>query len=1097
MSVQGDTSQLKSELKTIELLMGSLGQNINPDSFNTWIDKLQQIKKETKEMDKAFDKFGDVNVMPNKDLAKFNESSRNALKNMNDLRKAIENISQSGKLDGLEVDKEVIDSYNNLTKSAKNYADITKNLNSNVRIKPDPTVKQMQKDLKDLGKESKEVLAIRKEIADTNIERKEIRTASRKAKTISDQGLTTGKITYNDDRRLKSLTSDGVLRDYRKSSEQAKRRREENAKKILDNNEQIKELSSIKVKDRTPKQQEKLADLTTQNDELAKLNNLLGDFSEDVKRATDSLQSSKNSIGQYDVKSERGSWKATLEDRAPSIGMAGVGAVGFALGSKYQRGQTLNKQDRDTMFFRGNLTGDTDYTNLRRETYKKALETGYGYDIQNVNQMTDSYIAMNGYNGKKDMYNGSEQFQRAGRALNIDNDAFQQAYSTIGHTGALKGKNGTGIEQFTNTFVGALDNSKMTAKSEEQLKALESVATTLGQTRALSTKDMEEQATLQGQLASTGNRMLQGEQGANALNKISNGLQNGKDDPFLLQQFGYGSEYTGIKGKNQAIRQMEKGATAENISRIIDNNPDQETARLQLSEVFGLSQEEIDGIMKAYDDGKLTDSEMKKAMEKNKKDGKKKADKDSKNVKDSRENKNNQSELSGQKSDSDTASSFDWIDRMKGAVNRLPLAANLLIVAAGALLASATTSVAMAGGAQMTRRLVGRAGRGRFGQTRIGKKLTKGGSSGGGIPTGTGAPGGTPPKTPNGGGNSSGGGIPTGKGSNTMPKGTQSKGKFSSLGNIGKRLIGMGTQPKDSSPGGQMRDFKRNVKRGTIKGRRFVRDTDWKGLVTNTDNTLRRVGETTGKNSKEILSGSMLNPKKYKGVATKGKGLLSKLSKGSKGTNGIMSQAPGNLGGLSKISGVSRNLLRHAGWLGAGLTAIDLGSSIASGDKNRASQSIGDLAGGAIDPLGLGYGKIVSDPVKDMAKKAGNTNKVFGKNGLFDFSWHTPKKESEKGLIQKWWEKATGKGKDKDKSKKKVTQSEFMKKHPGYQGIVTPGKKDKIHMKTDGKTDGKLNPAGTVPILSGLFGADMLNNDSSEQKQGNNNSYKLFALLVA
>lgn len=1094
MSVQGDTSQLKSELKTIELLMGSLGQNINPDSFNTWIDKLQQIKRETKEMDKAFDKFGDVNVMPNKDLAKFNESSRNALKNMNDLRKAIEGISKSGKLDGLEVDKEVIGSYHNLVKSAKNYADITKNLNSNVRLKPDQSVKQMQKDLKDLGQESERVLAIRKEIADTNIERKNIKTASRKAKTISDQGLTTGKITYNDDRRLKDLTSDGVLRDYRKASEQAKRRREENAKKILDNNEQIKELSSIKVKDRTPKQQEKLADLTTQNDELAKLNNLLGDFSEDVKRATDSLQSSKNSIGRYDVKSERGSWKATLEDRAPSIGMAGVGAVGFALGSKYQRGQTLNKQDRDTMFFRGNLSGDTDYTNLRRETYKKALETGYGYDIQNVNQMTDSYIAMNGYNGKQDMYNGSEQFQRAGRALNIDNDAFQQAYSTIGHTGALKGKDGVGIEQFTNTFVGALDNSKMTAKSEEQLKALESVATTLGQTRALSTRDMEEQATLQGQLASTGNRMLQGEQGANALNKISNGLQNGKDDPFLLQQFGYGSEYTGIKGKNQAIRQMEKGATAENISRVIDNNPDQETARLQLSEVFGLSQEEIDGIMKAYDDGKLTDSEMKKAMKKNKKDGKKKADEDSENVKNSRENESNQSELSGQKSDSDTASSFDWVEKMKGAVNRLPLAANLLIVAAGALLASATTSMAMAGGAQMTRKLVGRAGRSRFGQTRIGKKLTKGGSSGGGgFPTGTGAPGGTPPKTPNGGGNSSGGGIPTGKGGtnskgNTTPKGTQSKGRFSTIGNLGKRFIGMDTQPKDSSPGGQMKGFTRNIKRGTIKGRRFVRDTDWKGLITNTDNTLRRVGETTGKNTKEIFNSSMFNPKKYKGVTTKGKGLLSKLSKGNKGTNGIMSQAPGNLGGLSKISGVSRNLLKHAGLLGAGLTAVDLGSSIASGDKDRASQSIGDLAGGAIDPFGLGYGKIVSDPIKDMAKKAGNTDKVFGKNGLFDFSWNTPKKESEKGLIQKWWEKSFNKPKN-TKGKDKSSTN-----------IISNSKLDRDKVKSSKFTEidkGKnLNPAGTVPILGGLVGAGISDNDS-EQKQGNNDSYKLFALLVA
>ena len=66
--------------------------------------------------------------------------------------------------------------------------------------------------------------------------------------------------------------------------------------------------------------------------------------------------------------------------------------------------------------------------------------------------------------------------------------------------------------------------------------------------------------------------------------------------------------------------------------------------------------------------------------------------------------------------------------------------------------------------------------------------------------------------------------------------------------------------------------------------------------------------------------------------------------------------------------------------------------------------------------------------------------------------------------------------------------------------IISNSKLDRDKVKSSKFTEigkGKnLNPAGTVPILGGLVGAGISDNDS-EQKQGNNDSYKLFALLVA
>src|SRR5699024_1090954 len=173
------------------------------------------------------------------------------------------------------------------------------------------------------------------------------------------------------------------------------------------------------------------------------------------------------------------------------------------------------------------------------------------------------------------------------------------------------------------------------------------------------------------------------------------------------------------------------------------------------------------------------------------------------------------------------------------------------------------------------------------------------------------------------------------------------------------------------------------------------------------------LGKKTGKGlfdtGKSEFSGSILNPKNFKGLGgkikygtgsllNKGKGAYGKFADkfGDGGKNGILSQSPKAGGsGLGKLGKLAGGLGKGAGVLGVATSALSLLPALASGDSKAIGGGLGSMGGGmagasagaSIGALFGGVGAIpgaliggalgsfgggaIGEKVGGMAKKAG------------------------------------------------------------------------------------------------------------------------------
>ena len=663
---------------------------------------LKGVSKLTDEINKSVDNSSNKSVLSQTQLEKDQKNIQQTLNTLKALRTEVDRASKQASRKGMTLDPQAQRSYNSLGKEIDKIAQKKEQLSSK-NVKPDSSMRQSIADAKLFETRTNKATEAMREQQRVAKQLQRDNRESTRAGRIVDDGLTNGRVTYNDRQRLNSTLgkSQGVGNTpsyYQQQANKIQNTIQDSGSTIKDNRAK---LESLNKRPQNLETKERKAQLIDENTELEKLiQNLQKAKSryEDMdSTAKKNFNATKTETGKdsFGTQAERGSFKGTMADRAPSIAMAGIGATGFALTSSYMKGDTINKNNRDDMFFRGNLMGETDYGQTRRDMFSQGVDAGYGYNAENLNAMAGQYLEVNGYQGKESMNEGLTQYQRAGRSLNIDNEAFQQSYTNIGKTGGMQG--GQEIADFTNTFVGALDKSKMTHKSEQQLKALDSMASRMGTTRTLGAKDVNEMTALQGTMAESGLKTLQGEKGADAVNKISTGLQSNKTDPFNLQAVGYGSELTGPSGLREAFRREDKGATPENIKNVISQSGGGDMSAIALQTQYGLSSEQADGMLKLYDDGKLDKKNIDKYMEDSKKKGKKKADEDSDNVKDSKENKANKNEVARESQDSRTRENNQWVDDLASAGTSLNNAGYLLSTAAIALTASAAGSAMMGG----------------------------------------------------------------------------------------------------------------------------------------------------------------------------------------------------------------------------------------------------------------------------------------------------------------------------------------------------------------------------------------------------------------
>ena len=976
LNVSGDASSLKSELDKISQVMDSLEKRDGSKGLDNWAEKLKEIEQLTKNVSQTFEKNKNNTVMPYKEMEKMSKSAIEATVHMNDLKKAMDNLSKDTKLSGTGLDVEAKKVQKSIQREIENTKQKAMDL-TNQKISPDASIRDAQKDMKLFGDETRKTAQAYKELNNMKSTFTKDRRDFAEANRINRGGMTTGSVTYNDRQRLDSHMS--KRSDYLTRARSFRRDNKEDEKTIRSNDAKI---SDLMRQQQTPDTKEKIAALKNETEAIQKNIVERNKEAEEYRRMAQELKGMQSTMSQYDTKSQRGSFRATLEDRAPSIGMAAVGGTMAFIGSSYMQGETSNKNLRDDMFFRGNLFGNDDYREVRRNMYENSIDNGYGYDAQTTNAMAKSYLSYNEQvDSQEDLDKGINQFQRSGRALNIDTELMSDAYSTIGKTGGMSGD--TGLSTFTNTFVGALDKSKMSARSEEQLKSLESMVGLMGQNRDLSSSEISDAVAMQGLMASTGNKSLQGEKGANAINNMTEAMQGGINDPLMLQMMGYGSEFTGREGRLKAQAELEKGATYDNINRIMDFTGGGTSAQEVLVNKMGVSTEQAEAFTEMYDNGDLSKENFNKYKEEIETEGEKKATKDSDNVKDSKENRMNQADQKEEFQNSKTADNMSWIKEAKGAMASLNNAGYLLTGAAIALAGSMGTSVGMAGGATVVRKASGKLGKTKFGgkikNSRLGQATGRAKNKAsnwwndGETPnnSGTGTGGGNP-KPDSGGGNTTGG-IPT--------------------------------------PGGETKSTKTNTNPSA----------DPKPNTGGTGGTNAKNPSTP--NSKGGMKGLLKNGSKF------GKGF---------GALGLLTGGLGLLGSIkdNDASGIGSSVGDMGGMYGGASLGATVGSFIMPGVGTAIGAGIGGLAGSSVGSRiggylgdkaeGLDTGEVDEDGNPKKIKNAWNGASHTGNYGLLGklFGWG---KDKDNGIITN--RKSTKKKRDKKKSDEKKRMEDFKNRH--------------------------------------------------------------------
>lgn len=976
LNVSGDASSLKSELDKISQVMDSLEKRDGSKGLDNWAEKLKEIEQLTKNVSQTFEKNKNNTVMPYKEMEKMSKSAIEATVHMNDLKKAMDNLSKDTKLSGTGLDVEAKKVQKSIQREIENTKQKAMDL-TNQKISPDASIRDAQKDMKLFGDETRKTAQAYKELNNMKSTFTKDRRDFAEANRINRGGMTTGSVTYNDRQRLDSHMS--KRSDYLTRARSFRRDNKEDEKTIRSNDAKI---SDLMRQQQTPDTKEKIAALKNETEAIQKNIVERNKEAEEYRRMAQELKGMQSTMSQYDTKSQRGSFRATLEDRAPSIGMAAVGGTMAFIGSSYMQGETSNKNLRDDMFFRGNLFGNDDYREVRRNMYENSIDNGYGYDAQTTNAMAKSYLSYNEQvDSQEDLDKGINQFQRSGRALNIDTELMSDAYSTIGKTGGMSGD--TGLSTFTNTFVGALDKSKMSARSEEQLKSLESMVGLMGQNRDLSSSEISDAVAMQGLMASTGNKSLQGEKGANAINNMTEAMQGGINDPLMLQMMGYGSEFTGREGRLKAQAELEKGATYDNINRIMDFTGGGTSAQEVLVNKMGVSTEQAEAFTEMYDNGDLSKENFDKYKEEIETEGEKKATKDSDNVKDSKENRMNQADQKEEFQNSKTADNMSWIKEAKGAMASLNNAGYLLTGAAIALAGSMGTSVGMAGGATVVRKASGKLGKTKFGgkikNSRLGQATGRAKNKAsnwwndGETPnnSGTGTGGGNP-KPDSGGGNTTGG-IPT--------------------------------------PGGETKSTKTNTNPSA----------DPKPNTGGTGGTKAKNPNTP--NSKGGMKGLLKNGSKF------GKGF---------GALGLLTGGLGLLGSIkdNDASGIGSSVGDMGGMYGGASLGATVGSFIMPGVGTAIGAGIGGLAGSSVGSRiggylgdkaeGLDTGEVDEDGNPKKIKNAWNGASHTGNYGLVGklFGWG---KDKDNGIITN--RKSTKKKRDKKKSDEKKRMEDFKNRH--------------------------------------------------------------------
>lgn len=353
-----------------------------------------------------------------------------------------------------------------------------------------------------------------------------------------------------------------------------------------------------------------------------------------IKSADETLGTHKDSYndsikdGSLKVGVDPSSFMGRLRSQSLNIAQRALGTaqsvVGSAIGqgtntrmSAYENGtgsimMGLASQD---------VTGRKMDDHILQTLEKTGINNGTHYSGAEMTQFANSYVSSNRYGSVKDYNKQADSISQMARFSGMSSDSANSLISTAGISGV------TGMTNFTKVVSGSLQNANMTGRSSEMANALSSILSNTANIGNMSQRQASSWASLQGMANSTHNSDMQGQQGANAINAMTNGLTN-TNSAWARQMFAQASGNTGrYSGREGAfnlsldMEQARKDPTKlspilKQLDRSSSGNTSLMAAQLQSLSGGELSATQAKHLTEMYKNGDFTKEKLQKVMKK-------------------------------------------------------------------------------------------------------------------------------------------------------------------------------------------------------------------------------------------------------------------------------------------------------------------------------------------------------------------------------------------------------------------------------------------------------------------------------------------------
>lgn len=358
------------------------------------------------------------------------------------------------------------------------------------------------------------------------------------------------------------------------------------------------------------------------------------------------------------VDAKRGSFARNMSERSAAIGLAMGGTIAGTFVNLYSQGRSVDQATRDQEIYFGQSSGmnGKGWTNWESNLFNQSKNNhALGFTPQQQMTFMNDYLQNAGFHGVGDISSAVGNMGRFSRATGIDANTTASFFGTMAQTG---GMNGGQMKDFQDAFVGAIKETGMEGRQQQQLQALQSIVQNVGADKQLSNSQVNSIVGLQGLLASSGNRSLQGQSGADFMNQMNSGIQNGFFNNQMRLIFGAGTKFQGGAGMWQLEKQMNAGIVGKeglaNLQTMTgyamanggSSKGMQNYAFSQMAHQMGmnLTTDQIEAFMNMAREGKLTEANVKKFEDNAKKVGAKQSAKNSNSYGSSDAATNNQSE---------------------------------------------------------------------------------------------------------------------------------------------------------------------------------------------------------------------------------------------------------------------------------------------------------------------------------------------------------------------------------------------------------------------------------------------------------------------